>query len=57
MEIFPSYDPQKYIRVLKLATKPTNEELKMTSAVAGIFISLAGLLGFIIYTVMSFIPA
>jgi len=44
------------MRVLKYATKPELTELKSVSAVAGGGLALIGLMGFIIYFVMGFIP-
>lgn len=45
-----------YIRVLKLASTPSSEEFSQVSLVAGAGIVLVGILGFIIFVVMSFLP-
>jgi len=44
---------KKYIRVLKLARTPTRDEFQKIAIVAAIGIAIIGLLGFIIYEVMS----
>lgn len=50
-------DLSSYIRVLKLASTPSWEEFSKISKIAGAGIVLVGLLGFIIFAIMSFIPA
>jgi len=45
-----------YVRVLKLASTPTWDEFSKVSMVAGLGILLVGLLGFIIFAVMTFVP-
>jgi protein transport protein SEC61 subunit gamma-like protein len=45
-----------YIRVLKLASTPSWEEFSKISKIAGAGIILVGLLGFIIFAIMSFVP-
>jgi protein transport protein SEC61 subunit gamma-like protein len=45
-----------YIRVLKLASTPSTEEFSQVSLVAGAGIVLVGLLGFVIFVLMSFLP-
>lgn len=45
-----------YIRVLKLASTPSTEEFSQVSLVAGAGILLVGLLGFIIFVFMTFLP-
>ena len=50
-------DLSSYIRVLKLASTPSWEEFSKISKIAGAGIVLVGLLGFIIFAVMSFIPS
>lgn len=47
---------RKYIRVLKLARRPTKEEFWKISAVAAIGIALIGLIGFIIAIVFKILP-
>ncbi|MFB6235742.1 MAG: protein translocase SEC61 complex subunit gamma [Halopenitus sp.] len=50
------YDLNSYIRVLKLASTPSTEEFLQVSKIAGAGILLIGFLGFLIFTVMSFLP-
>jgi len=50
------YDLNSYIRVLKLASTPSSEEFLQVSKIAGAGILLIGFLGFLIFTVMSFLP-
>ncbi|NHX35658.1 MULTISPECIES: protein translocase SEC61 complex subunit gamma [Halolamina] len=50
------YDLSEYIRVLKLASTPEWEEFSMVAKVAGAGIFLIGLLGFLMFAIMSFIP-
>ena len=45
-----------YIRVLKLASTPSWEEFSKISKIAEAGIILVGLLGFIIFAIMSFVP-
>ncbi|MES3517611.1 MAG: protein translocase SEC61 complex subunit gamma [Natronomonas sp.] len=49
-------DLTSYIRVLKLASTPTWDEFSKVSAIAGLGIILVGIIGFLIFTVMTFIP-
>jgi protein transport protein SEC61 subunit gamma-like protein len=49
-------DLTSYVRVLKLASTPTWEEFSQISKIAGAGIFLVGLLGFLIFLVMSVIP-
>jgi len=49
-------DISQYIRVLKVAKQPSLEEFSRIAVVSGIGILLVGLLGFIIFAIMSFIP-
>ncbi|OFV68741.1 protein translocase SEC61 complex subunit gamma [Methanosarcinales archaeon] len=46
----------EYIRVLKLARKPTREEFLMISKIAGAGMLLIGLIGFIIYLLITVLP-
>jgi len=50
------YDLESYVRVLRMASTPTWEEFSQVSKIAGAGILLVGLIGFTIFTVMSFIP-
>ena len=49
-------DLTSYIRVLKLASTPTWDEFSKVAAISGLGILLVGLIGFIIFAVMTFIP-
>ncbi len=46
---------RKYIRVLKLARRPTKDEFWKISAVAAIGIGLIGVLGFLIYLLFEYL--
>ncbi len=46
----------EYIRVLKLTRKPTREEFNVIAKVAGAGILLIGLIGFIIYLLITVLP-
>jgi len=50
------FDLTSYVRVLKLASQPSWEEFWQVSKIAGAGIILVGLLGFIIFVIMSFVP-
>ena len=50
------YDLNSYIRVLKLASTPSWTEFSQIAKIAGAGIVLVGLLGFIIFAIMSFVP-
>jgi len=50
------FDLNSYIRVLKLASTPSWNEFSQVSKIAGAGIMLIGLIGFIIFAIMSFIP-
>lgn len=52
----PSMDLGEYIRVLKLARKPTREEFMMIGKVSITGIFLIGMIGFIIYALLTEIP-
>lgn len=45
-----------YLRVLKLASTPSWEEFSQIAKIAGAGIFLLGLLGFIIFLLMSYVP-
>lgn len=49
-------DLSSYIRVLKLASTPSREEFSQVSLVAGAGVILVGLLGFVIFVIMQFLP-
>ncbi|MFQ3318606.1 MAG: protein transport protein SEC61 subunit gamma-like protein [Natronomonas sp.] len=49
-------DLTSYIRVLKLASTPSWDEFSKVSTIAGLGILLVGLMGFLIFAVMTFIP-
>ncbi|WP_255197093.1 protein translocase SEC61 complex subunit gamma [Halorarius litoreus] len=50
------YDLTSYVRVLKLASTPSWEEFSRVALIAGAGVALVGLLGFIIFIVMTFLP-
>ena len=50
------YDLTSYVRVLKLASTPSWEEFSQIAKIAGAGILLVGLLGFVIYLLMTFVP-
>ena len=50
------YDLSAYVRVLKLASTPSWEEFSQVSKIAGAGIFLVGIIGFVIFAVMSFLP-
>jgi protein transport protein SEC61 subunit gamma-like protein len=56
MSILPSWSIDDYRRVLKLASKPSNSEMKVVAGVAGAGLVLVGFIGFLIFVLMSFIP-
>jgi protein transport protein SEC61 subunit gamma-like protein len=56
MQIVPSWNPKKYVRVLKYARNPTGEEMQQVSTVAGAGLLIIGLIGIVIFGLMSFIP-
>ncbi|QCC52628.1 protein translocase SEC61 complex subunit gamma [Halapricum salinum] len=49
-------DLSSYVRVLKLASTPSWEEFSQIAKIAGAGILLVGLLGFLIFALMSFVP-
>ena len=49
-------DLSSYIRVLKLASTPSWEEFSQVAKIAGAGILLVGLMGFLIFVFMFFIP-
>jgi protein transport protein SEC61 subunit gamma-like protein len=56
MALLPSWDVQDYQRVLKLASKPSGEEMKVVAGGAGAGLVLVGFIGFAIFALMSLIP-
>ena len=50
------YDLNSYVRVLKLASTPSWEEFSQVAKIAGAGIILVGILGFLIFAVMNFVP-
>lgn len=52
----PSMDLGEYLRVLKLARKPTREEFMMIGKISITGIFLIGMIGFIIYALLTEIP-
>ncbi len=49
-------DLSSYVRVLRLASTPSWDEFSQVAKIAGAGIALVGILGFLIYTIMFFIP-
>jgi protein transport protein SEC61 subunit gamma-like protein len=49
-------DLSSYVRVLKLASTPSWEEFSQVAKIAGAGIILVGILGFLIFVFMNFIP-
>ncbi|MGC9514734.1 protein translocase SEC61 complex subunit gamma [Methanocrinis sp.] len=52
----PKFNYKDYLRVLKLARKPTREEFLMISKISILGIALIGMLGFIIYVFLTELP-
>ncbi|WP_436923129.1 protein translocase SEC61 complex subunit gamma [Halosimplex amylolyticum] len=50
------YDLSSYVRVLKLASTPSWEEFSQVAKIAGAGIILVGILGFLIFVIMNFVP-
>ncbi len=50
------YDLTSYVRVLKLASTPSWEEFSRVALIAGAGIVLVGLIGFLIFAIMTFVP-
>ncbi len=50
------YDLNSYIRVLKLASTPSTGEFLQVSKIAGAGIILVGVIGFLIFAIMSLLP-
>ncbi|MBP1922923.1 protein transport protein SEC61 subunit gamma-like protein [Halorubrum alkaliphilum] len=50
------YDLNSYVRVLKLASTPSTGEFLQVSKIAGAGIILVGVIGFLIFAVMSLLP-
>ncbi len=52
----PSTDIGEYLRVLKLARKPTREEFTMIAKVSLAGIGIIGMIGYLIYALMTELP-
>lgn len=50
------YDLNSYVRVLKMASTPSREEFLQISKISGAGILLIGLVGFIVFAIMSIAP-
>ncbi len=50
------FELSDYIRVLKMASTPSQEEFLQVSKIAGAGIVLVGIIGFFIFLVMTFVP-
>ena len=53
----PSMKLQEYIRVLRLARKPTREEFNMIAKISLAGMGIIGLIGFLIYAFMTELPS
>ena len=56
MALTNSLKLSEYVRILKLARKPTRDEFMMIAKVAGAGILLIGFIGFLIYLVLTEMP-
>ena len=52
----PSTKLEEYMRVLKLARKPTREEFNMIAKISMAGIGIIGTLGFVIYALLTELP-
>jgi protein transport protein SEC61 subunit gamma-like protein len=52
----PSFSISEYIRVIRYARKPTREEFITISKIAGLGIVLIGVLGFLVYVILTELP-
>jgi len=52
----PSMNLQEYVRVLKLARKPSREEFTMIAKISMAGIGIIGAIGFLIYALLTEIP-
>ncbi len=52
----PSTNVEEYLRVLRLARKPTREEFTMIAKVSMAGIGIIGTIGFVIYALLTEIP-
>ncbi len=52
----PSMDVKDYIRVLRLARKPSRDEFMMIGKVSMAGIALIGIIGFLIYVLLTELP-
>ncbi len=52
----PSMNVQEYIRVLKLARKPSREEFTMIAKVSMAGIGIIGMIGFVLYALLTELP-
>jgi protein transport protein SEC61 subunit gamma-like protein len=50
------FDLNSYVRVLKLASTPSWNEFSQIAKIAGAGIILVGILGFLIFVIMNFVP-
>jgi protein transport protein SEC61 subunit gamma-like protein len=50
------YDLNSYVRVLKLASTPAWDEFSQVGLIAGAGVFLVGLLGFVIFALMTVLP-
>ena len=52
----PSTNVNEYIRVLKLARKPSREEFNMIAKISMAGIGIIGVIGFVIYALLTELP-
>lgn len=52
----PSMDVKEYLRVLRLARKPSREEFTMIAKVSMAGIALIGIIGFVLYALLTELP-
>jgi protein transport protein SEC61 subunit gamma-like protein len=50
------FDYNSYVRVLKMASTPSWEEFSQIAKIAGAGIILVGLIGFIVFIIMFYLP-
>ena len=50
------YDLNSYVRVLKLASTPSWGEFSQVAKIAGAGIVFVGIIGFLIFVIMNFVP-
>lgn len=56
MEARDYLDLTKYRRIIKLATTPSMDEFEKVSLISGAGIVIAGVIGFLIFVIMTILP-